>query len=187
MELFFCIGLRRDLLTHAFTHPDQEFYVRELASLIVVDPGNLSRELKKLEAEGLFQSKFRGNQKYYSLNKRYPLFAELKKMVFKTEGVAGSLKDAVNKFSGVSSSFIYGSYAKEKEKTSSDVDLIIVGRVPRAEFTREIRHLESQINREINFTSYTEEEFEKERKKEGGFLNLILKGKIFLLKGKLRA
>lgn len=35
--------------------------------------------------------------------------------------------------------------------------------------------------------SYTREEFKKERKKEGGFLNLVLKDKIFILKGTLSA
>ena len=54
-------------------------------------------------------------------------------------------------------------------------------------FTRDIRSLESKLNREINFTSYTPEELEKERKKEGGFLNLVLKGNTHVLKGKLGA
>jgi hypothetical protein len=40
---------------------------------------------------------------------------------------------------------------------------------------------------EINFTSYTREEFEKEGKKDGSFLNLVLEGKILILKGTLNA
>jgi hypothetical protein len=43
------------------------------------------------------------------------------------------------------------------------------------------------LGREINFTVYTQEEFEKEKGKEGGFLNLILKEKIIMLKGILNA
>jgi len=43
------------------------------------------------------------------------------------------------------------------------------------------------LGREINFTVYTREEFEKEKGKEGGFLNLILKEKIIILKGILNA
>ena len=55
--------------------------MRELSGLINEDPGNLSRELRKLEEEGLFASITRGRAKFYSLNKQYPLFKEIKKIV----------------------------------------------------------------------------------------------------------
>jgi predicted nucleotidyltransferase len=95
------------------------------------------------------------------------------------------LKDLVSQYKDLSFAFIYGSYAKNKEKKTSDIDLVLVGKFPKDEFTRQIRDLESKLNREINFTSYTKEEFDEERKKEGGFLNLVLKDKVIPLKGKL--
>ena len=67
----------------------------------------------------------------------------------------------------------------------SDVDLVLVGKFPQDKFISQIRNLESRLNREINFTFYTKEEFNKERKKEGGFLNIILEDKIIILKGKI--
>jgi uncharacterized protein len=187
MSVILNTKLRRKLLTYSFTHADEDYYVRELSSLIDEDPGNLSRELRKLEEEGLFSSHIRGRAKFYSLNKQYPLFIEIKKIVFKTEGVEGSLKEVMTKYREIAFAFIYGSYAKNKEKKTSDIDVVVVGRFPHDAFTRDIRSLESKLNREINFTSYTPEELERERKKEGGFLNLVLKGKIHVLKGKLGA
>jgi predicted nucleotidyltransferase len=187
MSVLLNTKLRGKLLTYSFTHPDENYYVRELSSLIDEDPGNLSRELKKLEEEGLYTSTKKGNVKFYSLNRRYPLFKELKKIIFKTEGVEGSLKEAVSRFKGISLAFIYGSYAIEKEKKVSDIDLVVVGEFPQNKFTHDIRGLESKLNREINFTSYTREEFEKEGKKDGGFLSLVLKDKILILKGTLNA
>ena len=185
MPLLLTTKLRRKLLTYSFTHPDENYYVRELAGLIDEDAGNLSRELRKLEEEGLYRSFSRGRVKFYSLNKTYQLFSELKKIVFKTEGVEGSLKDLVTRYKGISCAFIYGSYAKNKEKKTSDIDLVLVGKLPQAEFTQQIRNLESKLNREINFTVYKKEEFNKESQKEGGFLHLITNGKIILLKGTL--
>jgi predicted nucleotidyltransferase len=183
----FLIGnkLKQKLLTYVFTHPDESFYVRELAALIEGDPGNLSRELNKLEKDGLFRSATRGKAKYYSLNKAHPLFSDLKNMIFKAEGVAGSLKSAVDLVEGISLAFIYGSYARGEEKAGSDIDIGLVGQVPRAEITRQFRALEQKLNREINFTVYGKEEFERERKKAGGFLNIVLKEKIIILKGQL--
>ena len=73
--------LRKNLLAFSFNHPDESFYVRELSGLIKEDPGNLSRELRKLEEEGIYSSTIRGNVKIYSLNRAYPLFREVKKIV----------------------------------------------------------------------------------------------------------
>ena len=64
---------------------------------------------------------------------------------------------------------------------------MVVGEIPENKFTRDIRDLESKLNREINFTFYNRKEFTKERKKEGGFLHLVLKDKIIILKGELGA
>ncbi len=158
--------LRRKLLTYSFTHPDEQFYVRELSVLIDEDPGNLSRELRKLEEEGLYISIIRGREKFYSLNESYPLFSELKTIISKTEGVEGSLKDLVSKYKDVSCAFIYGSYAKNKENKASDIDLVVVGKFPYNKLTHDIHGLESKLNREINFTYYSKEEFIGEKIKE---------------------
>ena len=75
--------------------------MRELSHLINEDPSNLSRELKRLEDEGLYTSMIKGSLKFFSLYKRYPLFKELKKIIFKTEGVQGSLKDLLQRMRGL--------------------------------------------------------------------------------------
>ncbi len=187
MSILINTKLRKSVLTYFFTHPDENYYVREIASIINEDPGNLSRELNKLEKEGLFKSFTRGNSKYYSLSKEYPLYKEIKEIIFKTEGIEGSLRNIITKYKDVSLAFIYGSYAKGGENKASDIDLLVVGQFPINEFTRKIRNLESKIGREINFTHYDKEEFKKEEAKTGSFLNLITKGKIIILKGEVNA
>jgi len=185
MSLLFNTKIRKKLLAYSFTHSDKEYYVRELAELIDEDAGNLSRELRRLEKEGLYRSSARGGLKLYSLNKKYPLYEEIKKIIFKTEGVEGALKRLISQYEDISLAFIYGSYAKKKERRDSDIDLLLVGSFPVDAFTRKIRELESKIGREINFTYYGGEEFKKERLKEGAFLNMISRNKVILLKGAL--
>ncbi|MHB1336002.1 MAG: winged helix-turn-helix domain-containing protein [Candidatus Humimicrobiaceae bacterium] len=103
--------VRRKILSYFFSNTEQELYLREIARLIDEDPGNLSKELSKLEKEQLFISRFRGNQKYYYLNKEYPLFNEIKSVIFKTIGVKGLIQNLVTYSNGVITAFIYGSYA----------------------------------------------------------------------------
>ncbi|NQT47314.1 MAG: nucleotidyltransferase domain-containing protein [Candidatus Omnitrophica bacterium] len=185
MSILFNTKLRRRLLTYSFSHPDEEYYVRELAGIISEDPGNLSRELRKFEKEGLYKSFSKGGLRFYSLNKNYSLFKEIKKIIFKTEGIEGTIRKIVSRYKDITIAFIYGSYAKNKERKTSDVDLILIGSFPVSAFTREIRKLESELNREINFAHYSKEEFDKERQKKGAFLDIVLNNKIIVLKGKL--
>ena len=102
MTLLFNTKLRKKLLAYSFTHPDEEYYVREVAGIIDEDAGNLSRELRKLEEEGLYKSSRKGSLKLYALNKGYPLFKEVKDIIFKTEGVEGALKKLRSSYKDIS-------------------------------------------------------------------------------------
>lgn len=177
--------LRQKLLCHFFTNPGANLYLREIASILKEDPGNLSKELTKLEKEKVFTSSLRGNQKYFSLNKRYPLHKELKSIIFKTVGVEGSLRQIMESTDGILLSFIYGSFAQDKENSASDIDLLIVGNPDEDKLMQRIEDLEKRLDREINYNIYPEKEFkEKMRKKDSFILNILKRPKI-ILKGSL--
>jgi DNA-binding transcriptional regulator YhcF (GntR family) len=59
--------------------------VRGLAKLIKEDPGNIQRELKKLEKVGFLTSEKQGTTKIYSTNKQFPIFKELQSIVIKSQ------------------------------------------------------------------------------------------------------
>ena len=48
---------RRNLLAYYFTNPAARLHLRDLAERLKVDPSNLSKELGRLEREGLFRRK----------------------------------------------------------------------------------------------------------------------------------
>ena len=80
MILPFHSEARRKLLAYFFAHQDAKHYLREIAHLLELDPGNLSRELRRLEKEGLFISKKRGNQKCFFLNPAYEYYNDMKRL-----------------------------------------------------------------------------------------------------------
>ncbi len=179
--------LRQKILSYYFTNPAKSLYVRQLASLLKEDPGNLSKEFSSLVNEGIFIAEAKGNQKHFYLNKRYPLYSELKSILFKTVGVEGRLKDIIGKTKGVKLSFIYGSYAANKENASSDVDLLIIGKPDENELLKEIESAERVLGREINYNIYPVAEFKKRIKKGDNFISNILKRPKIMLKGELDA
>ena len=171
--------LKKRLLAYFFTNPESQLYLREIAHLIHVDPTNLSRALRDFETEGVFLSIKRGNQKYFSLNRKYPLFEELKSTIFKTVGISGTLKTLLKKLPGIKRAFIYGSFAKNSERASSDIDLCLI--IKKSEFKEEallkgLHALEKQLGREISYVFFAEEEWNKKVIEKDSFREGILKG-----------
>ena len=179
--------LRRKLLVYYFTNPSKRLYVRQAASILKEDAGNLSKEFSRLEKEGVFIVEAQGNQKHFYLNKSYPLYKELKSILFKTTGVEGRLKEVVGKIKGVRLSFVYGSYAAGKENASSDVDLLIVGDPDEDSVLKEIESAEEILGREINYNIYPVKEFKEKLKSKDSFIFNILKRPKIILKGEIDA
>ena len=174
--------VRKALFRLYFTNPNSEFYLRELERMLSIPVSMIRKELMRLEKEGIFTFHKKGNLAYYHPNKAYPLFNELKSIVFKTIGVQGLLEEILRKIKGVEFAFIYGSYARGSEKAASDIDLCVIGTVNEDILVRRINELEKSVKREINYTLYTKKEFtEKRRKKDPFILDLVSSQKIVLI------
>jgi predicted nucleotidyltransferase len=176
--------LREDLLTLYFTNTEKKYYLRELERMLKHSVANIRRELLRLEEAGLFLREDRGNQVYYYLNKSFPLFDEFKSIIFKTFGVPqvlrnilGSLKDK-----DIDHAFLYGSFAKKEEREDSDIDLLIIGEVNEDELIEKLNEIEHKLQREINYSIYSKEEFQTQKEKRNPFILDVIEGnKIFLI------
>jgi predicted nucleotidyltransferase len=178
--------LRNKILLHFFTNPDDELYLREISVRLSEDPGNLSKEMSKLEKEGIFLSQLRGKQKYFFLNKDYSLYNELKSIIFKTIGIQGSIQKIINETNGIVTAFIYGSFASGDETSASDIDLclIINNNIFNEDgFISKINALEKNIFREINYIYYSKEEWKSRLRDKDSFIESIKKGPKIMLKG----
>ena len=173
--------LREKLFAYFFDNIEKELYLREIAREIDVDPTNLSRELERLEKDGVFLSTKRGGQKYFRLNKDYIFFHELKKIIRKTIGAEQEIGDLVRGEKGIKYSFIYGSFAKGKERSDSDIDLFIIGKINVDKFLEKISRLEKRIGREINYRVYEAGEILKKMARGDSFIRNVVNGQVIFL------
>lgn len=178
-------GLRRKLMLYFFANPEVSLYVRGIAQILDIDAGNLSKELSRLEKTGVFSSQMRGNQKYYSINKSYPLRKELQAIVFKTIGIEGGLKAMLEDISGILCAFIYGSFAEGKEHSTSDIDLLVIGRIDEDKLMQKVDVFEKESGREINYNIYPPSEFKRRLAEKDSFIVNVAKRKKIILKGDL--
>lgn len=90
LDVFITSRVRRKIVVVYAKYPDFHTHVRGLAKLIKEDPGNIQRELKRLEKVGFLTSEKQGNTKIYSTNKQFPIFKELQSIVIKSQQHQGS-------------------------------------------------------------------------------------------------
>jgi predicted nucleotidyltransferase len=169
--------LRRKLLTFFYVNRSARVYVRQLAQALGTDSTNLSRELARLEKEGLLRSEWEGRQLYYSLNRAYPLLKPIFALLQSSIGIEPTLKSALQAISGIQSAWLYGSFAKNEADAVSDIDLLIVGQPGPTELASEIRNAERALRREINYTVLSPRELARRLKASDPFVSDIWNGK----------
>jgi predicted nucleotidyltransferase len=174
---------RAELLKLFFTNPDKAFYMQEIGRILDKKPGIFQRTLNNLVSEGILESEYKANARYFKVNKDYPLFKELKNIVFKTVGIKGSIEDVLKEVSNIKLAFIYGSYAKAKEGYLSDIDIVIIGNPNEDDLVKRLDKLEEKLQRDINYKFYTISEFKRNIKEKEPFILEILKDKKIMLLG----
>lgn len=158
--------------------------MQEIGKILGKKPGVFQRTLNILAEEGLLTSEYRANARYFRANTQNPFYPEFKKIVAKSVGVEGSLRDLVEGIKTVKLAILYGSFAKGRERAESDVDLLVVGK-PEAEnrLLRKLPPLEKKVQREINYKWYSEKEYREKRLKKDPFLEEVFGDRLVILKG----
>ncbi|UMX47999.1 MAG: nucleotidyltransferase domain-containing protein [Candidatus Nealsonbacteria bacterium DGGOD1a] len=169
------------VLGYFFLNPESRRYINELADLLAVDPGNLSRKLIELEKEKIMASDRRGNQRYYFLNKDYPLLREVKKMFDVDFGLPRIIEKKLGKLKGLDHAYIYGSWAKNAMDKESDIDLLLVGSHSSLEAKRRLLPLQKEIGREISVVDMGQKEFKQAMVEGDPFIKNIFSDKIIEL------
>ncbi|MBZ5718903.1 MAG: nucleotidyltransferase domain-containing protein [Acidobacteriia bacterium] len=174
---------RQLLLAYYFTNPSARHHLRDLAERLGTDPSNLSKELRRLEQEGLFRSELSGRQKYFQLNRAYPLFSEVRSIVAKTIGAPRLIAQSLKTIPGLDEAYLYGSFARDQQDAASDIDVLVVGNPREEVLARATQKLERQLGRDINYTVLSPKEFKVRRSKKDAFLEDIWRHKRVLLVG----
>ena len=92
LDVFITSRVRRKVIVVYAKYPDFKTHVRGLSKLIKEDPGNVQRELKKLERAGFLLSEKTGNSLVSFTNKQVVIFKELQSIVIKTQQLSNSKK-----------------------------------------------------------------------------------------------
>jgi len=169
--------IRRDILFLFFLEKKNSYYIRELERILGFSAGNIRRELIALKEEGIIDFVKKGNQSHYYLNKKSPIFNEIKSIISKTIGLEFKIKKCLEPITGIKEAFIFGSFAKKKEHSLSDIDLMIIGSINEDVLISRISKAEELLGREINYHLISENEWENKKTKDS-FIKSVLSSPI---------
>jgi predicted nucleotidyltransferase len=174
---------RTAILSLLYGHADESFYLRQLVRETGAGHGAIQREVKQLSDAGLIVRKTVGRQIFYQANRKSPVFAEVRGLLLKTSGVHDVLREALAPLKNrIKIAFIYGSIATQKDRSDSDIDLMIVGDAGLEEIVPRLSNAEKRLRREINPAVYPPDEFRSKAGSGNHFLNSVLRSrKLFIL------
>lgn len=173
---------RVKILSAFLSQPDGKYYLRQLARDLELQVNSVRREIINLESIGLIipvenstESSKTKEKKYYTNNKDFILFNELKALFSKAHVLSTKeFAENVQKLYTPKLLILTGFFSDEPNATT---DILIVGKINREKFLKTIKELETIINREVNFTIMDEKEYLYRREVLDIFLNKIMEGK----------
>lgn len=169
--------VRQAALGVLLTEPERSWYRSDLAKRLHMQPSTLQRELENLTRAGILTQREDGNRIYYQANAECPFFPELQGLLQKTSGLVDVIAEVLALFhSKINVAFVFGSVAKGKERSESDVDLLIIGKVTLKELIPGLKKAESRLGRPVNVHTYSVEDFVGKRG-SNHFLKAVMAGK----------
>ncbi|MBU6453863.1 MAG: nucleotidyltransferase domain-containing protein [Cyanobacteria bacterium REEB67] len=174
---------RQRVIGALFIHPDLWRYQNDLAGELEVSPSSLQKEIQQLIATEILEIDQKGNRLYFRPNRRCPIFGELFGLAEKTSGLATAIEAFLRPFSErIAVAFIYGSVALRKQKSDSDIDLMIIGDVELIKLVKPLASAEKKLKREINPHLFSIDEANKLLEFPNHFFKTVLAApKIMLL------
>lgn len=161
-----------------FGQPERRFQSAELIRLARSGTGAVHRCLTQLADVGLVTVTRSGNQKHYQANRASPVFPELHRLIVKTVGIVGPLRQALApKARQIHAAFVFGSMAKRTETARSDIDLMVISdALTYPDVFQAVQSVERALARSVNPTVLSLGEWRAKRARAGSFAARVGKG-----------
>lgn len=201
LQKLFSSNTRVKLLKLFLFNPEKKFFVRELTRILDEHLNSIRRELSNLEEIGFIQcveedknilekledieeEKISGKiqKKYYQANPDFSYFEELKALFLKSEIISeNEIREKIKTIEGVEYFILTGYFTN----SDSPTDILAVGTFNNEEVLNTVSELEKIINRELNYTVMTTDEFTHRLNYVDKFLYKILECKKIIVKDTL--
>lgn len=165
-----------ELLSLLFLQPDRTWTLADLSKHLQVPQSSIHRELHRLLDAGLARRETRKRPHSYSVATDAPAYPPLRELLELTAGVPVRLASALGDVSGVVAVAIHGSWAAATVRPDSDLDVVVITDGDRLAAQRAVRRVGRDINRSVDVSVLSREQFLELRRLRNPFIGKILHG-----------
>ncbi|MEK7122799.1 MAG: hypothetical protein AAB855_02985 [Patescibacteria group bacterium] len=206
LEQLFGSRTRTKLLRLFLMHPENAYYIRELTRLIDTQINSVRRELQNLMESGVIRdveapvipegeqfgtvkkahtSSDKQPKKYFKADQNFILHNELKALFAKSPRLLqNALEQELDHLGTIDLVVLTGFFV---DRDDTPIDMLIVGAVLRSRLSKLVHGFEKEIEREINYSTMTTDEFLYRKSIVDRFLFSILEGKKIVVVDRLGA
>jgi predicted transcriptional regulator len=185
VEQLFGSKTRVKLLSLFFNNPGRPFYVREITRKIDEQINSVRRELANLLSIGLISSEGSNNRLYYEVNAKYEYYEQLRSIfttmpvksadpVIKETREEDQIIKKLRSTGSVQFAFLSGSFTNDSR---TNIDIFVVGDVNKARLAKVVAEMEKEMNRELNYSAMTPEEYQYRLSLNDRFVTNVLEAK----------
>lgn len=164
---------RVKLLQIFLLNPDNEYFVRELTRKLNEQINSVRRELMNLKKIGFLKHHSRNRKKYFSVEKSFVLFSDLKNIILKTQDSKSDVAKNIAKLGNLDLLILSGIFS-DKPTKESPVDLLIVGDMDK---NRLENYLEHNVHKDIKYSIMDRDNFLYRLEYNDKFITNLLKDK----------
>lgn len=173
---------RRKILQLFFHNPKEHFYLRRIVREVNEEVNAVKRELDILSDAKVLLKEKRLNKVFYSLNKHYIYYDEFLR-IFAKQGVLNELiQKNASKIGKTKFVVMSKTLAKGEPLRKDEIYVLFVGFIVMPEVEAIMQQVDKALDREINYTIMTEEEFAFRKKSNDPFIwKFLRQPKIMLI------
>ncbi len=161
------------VLTRLLMGPGEES-LSDLANAVGAFKNAIKHEVDRLEAAGLVSSRAVGRSRLVRVSAAEPVRSILLDLVLHTYGPVHVVGEELSGVAGVTSAFIYGSwaarYAREPGPPPGDIDVLVVGDPDRDDLFEAVGRATARLGKEVNAHLVTAAAWDRPK---GAFLTAV--------------
>lgn len=164
------------ILSFFLRNPTKKVPYTIIRKTLKIAKASLTKYLKFLLKEEFIKVEVIGLNKIYELNKESVIVKQLK--ILDNLLLLSEIKRLCNKHE--IEIYLYGSAARGEDTESSDIDLLVIGKISKEQIFSDIAGISKKIERDIKFSVFSPLEWSKMARKDAAFYERVEKDKIRL-------
>jgi DNA-binding transcriptional ArsR family regulator len=146
-----------EILSLLLGDPDLELSLTEIAERTGTPYPSVHREIERAEQAGLVTTRKVGNTRLVQADTASPYYSGLSDVLTKAFGVPAVIAQVLQRVTGISGAYIYGSWAARHEGQAGrrpvrDIDVLILGEPGRGQLYAALSDAEERLGRPVQVT-----------------------------------